>query len=548
MSRDDRHTPSPPSRDGRARASAAEAAGEHATAGALYLEIGAVGAAVRCFLAAGDRSQALVALTRVGRDDAQYPRACALAIELALALDHLDLVFDQFAGPYLERTPTSDEETTAFYRAATLFERHGFLDTARDVLARLVAARPGFLDSEERLARVERRARGSGEDFARVVAEDEAFRSAARPSKAPAVEPGTFPELPELPKTPTGRRRPLTPDGRGASSGASRRDSPTVAAPRAAEDDGGRSSHAPPGGRVEALLQNVFQVPPGIVVAGRYQIEQLLGRGGMAAVYRARDLELEELVAVKLFARSHEDPTLLGRFKQELSLARQISHPNVIRLYDLGSHGTVRFITMELLSGRDLADCIPEGRDLIRDLGYLVQLCRGLSCVHERGVVHRDLKPENLFVTEDGVIKLMDFGIAKRRAVDEPSDGKGAAHLTRDGFTAGTPAYMAPEQINDFRSVTHLSDLYSIGVIAYQLFTGVLPFDHDNPVAVLMKHLNEQPAPPSVHDPAIPDELEFLILQLLEKEPGRRVQSCLELARDLEDLRVRLEAAPRRRG
>jgi serine/threonine protein kinase len=179
-----------------------------------------------------------------------------------------------------------------------------------------------------------------------------------------------------------------------------------------------------------------------------------------------------------------------------------------------------------------------EGRDLIRDLGYLVQVCRGLQCVHERGVVHRDLKPENLFVTDDGIVKLMDFGIAKRQSTQ--------GNLTVQGFSAGTPAYMSPEQIENFAATTHLSDIYSLGVIAYRLFTGELPFENENPMAVLMKHLKELPRPPSEIDPSIPDELEYMILQLLEKQPSSRIQSCAEIASDLENLRGRL-ASPRRR-
>ena len=259
----------------------------------------------------------------------------------------------------------------------------------------------------------------------------------------------------------------------------------------------------------------------------------------MAIVYRAHDRELDETIALKLFTHTTGDPALLSRFKQELALCRQITHPNVVRLYDIGSHNEVRFFTMELLSGVDLATQIDQGRDLVRDLGYLVQLCEGLQCVHEKGVVHRDLKPENVFVTHEDVVKLMDFGIAKRR--------KSEGNLTMDGFSAGTPAFMAPEQINNFASVTHLSDLYSLGVIAYRLFTGVLPFESESPMAVLVKHINEAPAPPSTHEPSIPDELEYVIMQLLEKDPRRRVQSCRELARDLAELRSRLMASRRSR-
>lgn len=517
-------------------ARSAEESGDHAKAAVLYEAAGALGAAVRCWIAAGRQSKALSVLIRIPKDDPQYGRACALAIQLADSLDHVDFTFDQFTAKFLAGTPESDEELGAFYRVALLYERQGLLENAHDALRKVVAARPSFAEARAHLADVERRLRGSPADIARVVKEDEAFRKAssvARPKSGKDAETeDTFPSLPALPVPPQRPGRQVNPPS-----------DPPAAADTHERNSAPPASVPPAGGRVEALLQNVYNVPSGIIVAGRYKIEDMLGRGGMAAVYRAKDLELDETIAIKLFSRGTDDATLLSRFKQELTLARQISHPNVIRLYDIGTHGSTRFITMELLAGADLATRIEQGRELLRDLGYLVQACRGLGCVHERGVVHRDLKPENLFVTDDGVVKLMDFGIAKRRNADDEPKG----NLTRAGFTAGTPAYMAPEQINDFRSVTHLSDLYSLGVIAYHLFTGVLPFDSDNSMAMLMKHLHEPPRPPSEHEPTIPDELEFLILQLLEKDPARRIQSCAELARDLDALRQRLAATKRRR-
>jgi serine/threonine-protein kinase len=258
----------------------------------------------------------------------------------------------------------------------------------------------------------------------------------------------------------------------------------------------------------------------------------------MAAVYRALDLDLEETIALKVFAPTGNDDTQLGRFKQELAVARKLNHTNIVRLYDLGTHGHASFISMELLEGADLGQILDESRDLLRDLGYLVQALEGLEFAHEKGVVHRDLKPENLFVTTAGVVKIMDFGIAKQQTNTK---------LTQAGYSAGTPAYMAPEQVNDFRSANHLSDLYSMGIIAYRMFTGVLPFAHESTMAILMKQLRDAPIPPSSHNPSIPDELEFMILQLLEKDPARRIQSCRELADDLNALRARITAQLRRR-
>lgn len=281
------------------------------------------------------------------------------------------------------------------------------------------------------------------------------------------------------------------------------------------------------------------RLPQGFIVAGRYRIEARLGTGGMAAVYRAVDMERGETVAIKL-ASSAADPELLSRFEQELALCQKISHDNVIRLFEVGSHGAsssdeLCFVTMELLVGSSLFDLLGDSRDLVRDLGYLIQICQAMHCVHKEGLVHRDVKPENIFVTSAGRVKLMDFGLAKRRGT---SSGR-----TQTGFALGTPAYMAPEQVRDSAAATHLSDLYSIGVMAYQMFTGVLPFISDSVEPLLLKQLKEVPKPPSFHDRGIPEGLDYLILQLLEKEPARRVQSCRDLAEDLDALRRRLMAA-----
>jgi tetratricopeptide (TPR) repeat protein len=500
-----------------------EAAGRHEDAAHLYLEAGALGSAVRAFLAAGNKARALKVLTRVPRDNPRYRQTCILAIELAEAIDEVDFDFDQYVGRFLEKAPADDAECAAFLRAAKLFERHGFAENASEVAARLVATHPSYPGARLLSDSLEQNVRASKGSLEKIAREDHAFRQRSS-DKRPAAKSGdgngkdeTFPSLPEMPAP------------------RSRRDPPAKSlAPQAASSSGETAAV-----RTVQRIDNVHSLQPGLIVGDRYRLEKKLGSGGMAAVYAAKDLELGEVVALKLFARSGNDPSLLLRFRQELALARQISHPNVVRLYDIGSHDDIRFISMEMLSGKDLADKLDESRELVRDLGYLIQVCEGMNCVHERGVVHRDLKPENLFVTNEGVVKLMDFGIAKRQA--------GQGNLTVEGFTAGTPAYMAPEQINDFTNATHLSDIYSIGVIAYRMFAGVLPFDHDNAMAVLMKHLHDAPTPPSTWDPTIPDDLEFLILQLLEKEPRQRIQSCREIASQLKSLHDNLLSAKRRR-
>lgn len=266
----------------------------------------------------------------------------------------------------------------------------------------------------------------------------------------------------------------------------------------------------------------------------RYQLEAVLGEGGSASVYRAMDLELNEHVAVKVFHPSteREAETLIARFKLELSLSRALSHPNITRLFDLGSAGPWRFLTMELLEGADLAHKLEEARGplpLREGLSWLEQACMGLQAAHERDVVHRDVKPQNIFVTNSGNVKLMDFGIARKRT---------AQGVTMSGMIGGTPEYMSPEQINNFSDVTYATDIYALGVTAYQLFTGVLPFDFPELTRVLVAQASETPAPPRSHNPTMPELLERLILNMLEKDPTKRPPSALWVGQQFRSLRL----------
>jgi serine/threonine-protein kinase len=264
-----------------------------------------------------------------------------------------------------------------------------------------------------------------------------------------------------------------------------------------------------------------FNLAVGHVIAERYRLEKQLGQGGTAVVFRATDLELEEEVAIKVFTLAVEDPDILRRFKQELSVARKLSHPNIVRLHDIGAHGGFRFLTMEVLQGEDLAGAMAHGPlSQQRALDYLMQAASGLAMAHAAGIVHRDIKPENFFVTTQGVLKVMDFGIAKKQS---------AQKRTQAGFIAGTPPYMSPEQINGFADVTSLADIYSLGVVAYEMFTGVLPFVHEELMPLLVMHLTQLPEPPITHNPSLPAELNDLILRLLEKDPALRVPSMNEL-------------------
>lgn len=281
---------------------------------------------------------------------------------------------------------------------------------------------------------------------------------------------------------------------------------------------------------MDEQLATPFHV--GATIAGRYRLEERIGMGGMSVVFKASDLQLHDAVALKVFKQAAFDPVSDARLRRELSLSRLLVHPNVVQLYAIGLAFGLRYVTLELLTGSDLANRMRDtALPLAEGLDYLVQACAGLQAAHDIGIVHRDVKPENCFITREGRLKLMDFGIAKAR------DTVG---LTATGMVSGTPAYMAPEQVLNFSSVTAAADQYSLGIVAYEMFTAIRPFRHPEPVPLMMLHTSQAPPPPRSFNPALPADLERIILRCLEKEPQRRFRSCRELQRELEQLRSRL--------
>jgi serine/threonine-protein kinase len=191
----------------------------------------------------------------------------------------------------------------------------------------------------------------------------------------------------------------------------------------------------------------------------------------------------------------------------------------VARVYDIGTHEGRRYISMELLRGRDLQG-VPKPVSLAQAIDWLTQACDGLHSAHEQGVIHRDVKPENLFLTEQGRVKVMDFGIAKDTEV----------RRTRAGMMAGTPEFMSPEQINDMSQVTAATDIYSLGIVAYELLTGTIPFSHKELMPLLMMHAKEPPPPMRSRRPDLPPALDAAVLKALEKQPSARPQTALKFA------------------
>ena len=266
---------------------------------------------------------------------------------------------------------------------------------------------------------------------------------------------------------------------------------------------------------------------PAMLLGGRYQVQDKIGAGGMATVYRGLDEVLGRTVAIKTMLPQYaNDPSFAARFKQEAQAAAALQSPYIVSVYDWGKDADTYYIVMEYLRGTDLKSGIRKHGALdckkVAQIGS--QIAQALSVAHKHDIIHRDIKPQNIMVQPDGNIKVMDFGIARAKN----------SHLTQDNSVLGTAHYVSPEQTQG-KDLGPTTDIYSLGIVMYEAATGQVPFQGDDAISVALKQVNEQPKPPSQLNPNVDPQLEAIILKCMQKNPADRFQTADELYRTLRD-------------
>ena len=269
------------------------------------------------------------------------------------------------------------------------------------------------------------------------------------------------------------------------------------------------------------------------LLAGRYELIEKIGDGGMAIVYKARCRLLNRYVAIKILKPEYtKDVKVLDNFRRESQAAASLSHPNIVNIYDVGREGNIHYIVMELVEGETLADMIDQEAPMPykKVINITRQIAAGLSFAHKNNIIHRDIKPHNILMTKDGVAKIADFGIAK--AISESTIMK---NTTSDDMVMGSVHYFSPEQARG-GYVDAKSDIYSLGIVMYEMLTGRVPFDGDSPVAIALMHMNDPMTPPSYYVSGIPPRLENIILKATDKVQVNRFASVDELIRELDNI------------
>lgn len=481
---------------------------------AYFLKEGAAYEAGMVLAEAGRPEEALPELVAVSPTHKRYRAAAVRAVEIAVELDRFDFDLDKMVAPLCATIPESAREVRAYLALARTHAARGFPDSAAVVTEKVLEYEP-----EHPVAR-------------RWLAQLDPGRADRLERRGTALESPALPGLPDLASFAGGDKTPapspLVPVSRagGPPAGAFGDDAPVARHAAITLDEGEVAAAAPtPPPRSSAGPPVPVDLRAGDMVAGRYEVLSELGEGGMARVYRVLDYVVEGEVALKVLHQMSREAQWAARFRQELALARDLTHKNIVRVYDLGTDAGRTFMTMELLDGKALDELllpIPP-TDAVH---YALQVGAALGVAHAAGVVHRDIKLGNLFVSPQGQVKVMDFGIAK---------APGGVGQTGLGIMIGTPEYASPEQCLDASSVTASADLYSLGVCLYELLTGDPPFVSEHVADIIEGHCKQAPRPPSQKNDQIPGELEAVILRLLAKHPRDRYENTIELNRALRE-------------
>jgi serine/threonine protein kinase len=271
---------------------------------------------------------------------------------------------------------------------------------------------------------------------------------------------------------------------------------------------------------------------------GRYEIQSSIGAGGMGEVYKARDTKLQRTVAIKILPEAvATDTERLQRFEHEARILSSLNNPNLLAIYDFGTQDGIQYLVSEFLQGQTLRDLLRDGPlTPRRAVAYATEIAHGLSAAHEKGIVHRDLKPENIFVTDEGRIKILDFGLAKLSLLDPAAPSDMTMTVKTDpGVVLGTVGYMSPEQVRG-QAADARSDLFALGVILYEMVSGKRPFQGATAADTMSAILKEDPAPLTEYNRQAPPGLEHIIVHSLEKNPQRRFQSAQDFSFNLDQL------------
>lgn len=273
----------------------------------------------------------------------------------------------------------------------------------------------------------------------------------------------------------------------------------------------------------------------GEILGDRYELIEKVGEGGMAVVYKARCNKLNRFVAVKILKSEYSDnEEIVKKFKREATAIAKLSHNNIVNVLDVGTQGETNYIVMEYVDGKTLKEVIEDFGKVSYEttLTISIQIAKALECAHKNGIIHRDIKPQNILVTKEGLVKVTDFGIAK--SVD-------SATLTNTSTILGSAHYFSPEQAKG-GFIDNKTDIYSLGIVMYEMLTGKLPFEADSPVTIALKHLQEEPVPPKSINSRIPESLNKLVLKCMEKDAEKRYDNANELISDLEKIKENPDA------